>query len=141
MKFMVFCFVLFATGAIAESAPDDVLGKYWLPKKDGQLVVYREGTRYFGRVVSYDVAGQLDEKNPDPALRSRPIVGLDLLSEFSYDEEAVRWVDGTIYDAKSGKTYKCHLWFKDDESGVLWARGYIGLSLFGRTERFVRVPD
>jgi uncharacterized protein (DUF2147 family) len=123
MRLLIIIIVLFAVGEASGAGPDDVLGKYWTPKKDGQLVVYREGDQYFGRLVAFDVAGQLDEKNPDETLRSRPIVGVD------------------IYDAKSGKTYKCHLWFEDDNTGELWARGFIGLSLFGRTERFIRVSD
>ena len=95
--------------------------------------------KFFGKIISYDVAGQLDEKNPDPAMRTRPIIGVDLLSDFIYDAKSGRWIAGTIYDAKSGKTYKCKLWFEDDEPGVLWARGYIGFSLLGRTVRFERV--
>ena len=141
MRLLIIIIVLFAVGEASGAGPDDVLGKYWTPKKDGQLVVYREGDQYFGRLVAFDVAGQLDEKNPDETLRSRPIVGVDLLADFRYDEDKSRWSEGSIYDAKSGKTYKCHLWFEDDNTGELWARGFIGLSLFGRTERFMRVSD
>lgn len=141
MKRFAVCLVLLATIATAEPITTTLPGVYWLPDKDGQMQVYQKDNKYFGRVISYDVAGQLDEKNPKPEFRSRPIVGVDLLSEFNYDEESERWVGGTIYDAKSGKTYKCRLWFEDDEPGVLWARGYIGISLLGRTERFERVKE
>ena len=138
---LVLCLLLMISTAIADSYGDRVLGRFWLPEKDGQVEIYRQGDKYFGRIVSYDVAGQLDEKNPDPDLRKRPIVGIDLLADFRYDEEGARWFDGTIYDAKSGKTYKCRLWFEDDDSGALWARGYIGISLLGRTELFQRVSE
>jgi hypothetical protein len=80
MRLLIIIIVLFAVGEASGAGPDDVLGKYWTPKKDGQLVVYREGDQYFGRLVAFDVAGQLDEKNPDETLRSRPIVGVDLLA-------------------------------------------------------------
>ena len=140
MKTLTLCLLLMTSTAIAESSGDRILGRFWLPEKDGQLEIYRQGAKYFGRVVSYDVAGQLDEKNPAPDLRERPIVGVDLLSGFRFDDEA-RWIDGTIYDAKSGKTYKCRLWFEDDDSDALWARGYIGISLLGRTELFERVSE
>ncbi len=141
MKYFAVCLVLLATIATAEPSSTTLPGVYWLPEKDGQMQVYQKDKKYFGRVISYDVPGQLDEKNPNPEFRSRPIVGVDLLSEFNYDKESERWVGGTIYDAKSGKTYKCRLWFEDDEPGVLWARGYIGISLLGRTERFERVRE
>jgi uncharacterized protein (DUF2147 family) len=141
LKRFAVCLALLASIATAEPIATTLPGVYWLPEKDGQMQVYQKDNKYFGRVISYDVAGQLDEKNPNPEFRSRPIVGVDLLSEFSYDKESKRWLGGTIYDAKSGKTYKCRLWFEDDEPGVLWARGYIGISLLGRTERFERVKE
>jgi uncharacterized protein (DUF2147 family) len=141
MPFDTLCFLLLGSLAMADGGGAKILGTYWLPEKDGQLEIYQQGDKYFGRVVSYDVAGQLDEKNPNPHLRSRPIVGVDLLSNFRHNEESARWLGGTIYDAKSGKTYKCRLWFENNDSNALWARGYIGISILGRTELFERVSE
>jgi uncharacterized protein (DUF2147 family) len=45
-----------------------------------------------------------DSNNPDPKLRSRPIVGVALIRGFRR-AEAGRWVGGKIYDPDSGKTY------------------------------------
>lgn len=59
MKFMSLCIVLLASVAIADTGSDLLLGQYWLPEKDGQLEIYEQGNRYFGRVISYDVAGQM----------------------------------------------------------------------------------
>ena len=54
-------------------------------------------------------AGPLvDVNNQDPALRTRPIVGLPLLQGFSPDGDD-RWSGGTIYDPEGGKTYKSKL--------------------------------
>lgn len=47
----------------------------------------------------------VDVNNQDPALRSRPIVGLPLLQGFR-EEAPGRWSGGTIYDPEGGKTYK-----------------------------------
>jgi uncharacterized protein (DUF2147 family) len=47
----------------------------------------------------------LDRNNGDPALRTRPIVGLLLLAGFVPDGRDF-WDGGTIYDPRSGKTYK-----------------------------------
>jgi uncharacterized protein (DUF2147 family) len=138
VKFFAVLLLLCTTAAVADSRPDAVVGRYWLPQKDGQLEIYAQDDRYFGRIVSYDVEGQLDVNNPDLQLQSRPVVGIILLSDFQHDKDENRWTGGTIYDAKSGKTYRCRLWFDEDEPGVLWARGYIGISLLGRTERFER---
>ena len=46
----------------------------------------------------------VDSKNPDPALRNRPIVGLQLIKNFSPAGDD-KWTGGTIYDPKAGKTF------------------------------------
>ena len=131
--------LLASSGRAAHADAEHVLGRYWLPEREGQFEFYRKGERFFARVISYDVVGQLDEKNEDPGLRSRPFVGIDMFAEFRYDEDVERWVDGTVYDARSGKTYDGYLWFEEDEPGVLYARGFVGFSFVGRTETFERV--
>ena len=141
MRRLAVCFAFLAAIAVTDSRAESLPGVYWLPEKDGQIEVYQKGSKYFGRIISYNIAGQLDEKNPDPSLSARPVVGIDLLADFTFDARSGRWINGTIYDAKSGKTYKCKLWFDEDEPDVLWARGYIGISWLGRTERFERVVE
>lgn len=79
-----------------------------------------------------------DEKNPDPALRDRPLTGLELFRNFSYDGDG-RWTGGTIYDPNSGKTYRCIITWVDH--ATLKVRGYIGVPMLGRTETWTRVPD
>ncbi|MEO1367538.1 MAG: DUF2147 domain-containing protein, partial [Acidobacteriota bacterium] len=48
------------------------------------------------------------------------------------------WSGGTIYDPNNGKTYSCTL--ELEGADTLKVRGYIGVSLFGRTERWTRRP-
>ena len=79
-----------------------------------------------------------DEKNPEPALRDRPLIGLDIFSGFRYAGGG-RWKDGRIYDANSGKTYRCVVTFVDDDT--LEVRGYVGVPLLGRTETWKRRKD
>lgn len=79
-----------------------------------------------------------DEKNPDPALRERPLTGLELFTNFSYDGDG-RWSGGTIYDPNSGKTYRCIITWVDADT--LKVRGYIGVPMLGRTETWTRVAD
>ncbi|HKI85395.1 MAG TPA: DUF2147 domain-containing protein [Thermoanaerobaculia bacterium] len=82
-----------------------------------------EGPRWAGRA-------KVDRKNPDPSLRGRPIVGLEILRGFKYDGKDV-WGGGTIYDPKKGKTYRCKITLEPD--GTLFVRGFIGFSWLGRT--------
>lgn len=128
-----------ALAADKKSPADSLLGKWWFPKKNGKMEVYREGDKYFGKVISYEKSEQLDENNPDPALRSRKFVGILMMQDFVYDADDEKWIDGTIYDADSGKTYSCNLWYKDGDPNSLNVRGYVGISILGRTEIFTRV--
>ncbi len=76
-----------------------------------------------------------DLKNPDESLRSKPILGMEILRDFVYEDG--KYTDGKIYDPKSGKTYSCNMTLKDN--GDLSMRGYVGISLLGRTEVWKRV--
>ena len=131
---------LFALQAFAQTK-DDVLGKWLNPTGEGQIEIYKKGDKYFGKLVwikdPTDENGKpkKDEKNPNESLRSKPILGLEILKNFVFDDG--KWVDGSIYDPKSGKTYSCKLTLKDDKQ--LSIRGFIGVSLIGRTEVWKRI--
>ncbi len=127
--------------AIAAEPPaaDAVLGKWWFPKKNGQFEITKSDGIYKGTVVAYDDAVALDKNNPDPELAKRKFIGIDMLSNFKYDPGENQWLGGTIYDGDSGKTYKCTMWFEPNKPDELYARGYIGIALLGRTEVFKRV--
>lgn len=79
-----------------------------------------------------------DEKNPDPALRQRPLIGLEIFSGFRYAGNG-RWKKGTIYDPNSGRSYRCTVTLVDADT--LEVRGYVGVPLLGRTEIWTRRPD
>lgn len=135
------CLLLICPLAGAADPGDALLGKWHFPKKNGKMEITKSGNVYNGKVIEYEKPEQIDDKNPDPALKNRKFVGINMLADFTYDPGDKKWIDGTIYDAESGKTYSCSLWFEDDdkEKTKLNARGYIGISLFGRTEVFQRV--
>jgi len=97
---------------------------------DGKIIWLKEPNRENGEA-------KLDDKNPDEKLQSRPIKGLEILQGFTYDEDDKEWVDGTIYDPKSGSTYKCLMWF-DDDPNTLMVKGYIGVSIIGKKVQWKR---
>jgi len=74
---------------------------------------------------------RLDVENPDKALRSRAVRGLTMISGFRADG-AGRWTGGRVYDPNSGNTYRGTITVIDIDT--LKLRGFIGISLFGRTE-------
>jgi uncharacterized protein (DUF2147 family) len=126
--------------AFAQKA-DAVLGSWANPSAEDHILIYKKGNKYFGKLdwikVPNDESGKpkTDKKNPDLALRSRPELGLELLKDFTFDGDNV-YFDGTIYDPKSGKTYSCKMTIDGDKLKI---RGYIGISLIGRSEIWTRV--
>jgi len=69
-------------------------------------------------------------------LHGRKIVGLTILTGMK--KEGDHWGGGQIVDPKSGSTYRCKMTLV--EGGTrLDVRGYIGVSLFGRTQTWQRV--
>ncbi len=78
---------------------------------------------------------RLDIENPNEELRSRELRGLTILSGFQYASDG-RWADGRVYDPNSGNTYKGTITLVDNDT--LKLRGFIGISLFGRTETWTR---
>ena len=76
-------------------------------------------------------APRRDDKNPDEGQRDRPVLGLELLSDYTY--EGKKW-QGKIYDPESGNSYSSNM--RVGRNGMLKMRGYIGVPMFGRTAEF-----
>ena len=129
------------SGARADGAPapeQQILGTWLTQDKDGMVQIYLAASgKLEGRIVD-DSGGpeELDDKNPDPVLRTRPLNGAVILQGFRYTGDG-RWTDGSIYDPDNGKTYKCSMELKGADT--LSVRGYIGAPLFGRSVLWTRV--
>lgn len=119
-----------------QKKPDAILGEWTNPAKDAKFEIYKKGDVYFGKIIWGTGGDTKDAKNPDPKLRSRDLVGLTILSDFTFDGDD-QWEDGTIYDPKDGKTYSCVLTLVSSDK--LDVRGFLGISLFGRTETWTRI--
>jgi uncharacterized protein (DUF2147 family) len=78
-------------------------------------------------------APKRDVHNPDPALRARPLLGLQLIRDFRPAGDG-RWTGGKIYDPKSGRTYDSKLRIAGD--GTLKLDGCI--SVLCQTQTWTR---
>lgn len=120
---------------------DAILGSWANPNGQDHILIYKHGDKFFGKLdwikFPNDENGKpkTDKNNPDPALRSRPDLGLELLKDFTFDGDNV-YSGGTVYDPKNGKTYSCKMTL---EGNTLKIRGYIGISLLGRSEIWTRI--
>lgn len=124
------------TGLFAQEKSDAILGQWLSEKKDSKFLIYKQNSKYFGKVIWGTGTETKDVKNPDPALRARDLIGLEILRDFEFDGEKI-WEDGTIYDPREGKTYSCKITLTNQN--VLSVRGYVGISLFGRSETWTRI--
>ena len=100
------------------------------------------GERFCGQIVwlnSLDDPRRLplvDLKNSDPALRTRPLLGLIVLRDLRR-ADARTWVDGKIYNPVDGKDYSALMSIQKD--GSLRVRAYVLHPLIGQTQLWSRV--
>jgi uncharacterized protein (DUF2147 family) len=137
---LVLLLAFFGPSAWAQKA-DAILGSWANENGLDHILIYKRGDKFFGKLdwVKFpnDENGKpkTDKNNPDPALRSRPDLGLELLKDFTFDNDNV-YSGGTVYDPRNGKTYNCKMTLKGN---TLIIRGYIGISLFGRSVTWTRI--
>ena len=143
-KLPIILFILLLTVVNAfsqKTKADQILGTWLNADKDAKVEIYKSGDHYFGRLIwgkeMYEADGRTSRKdveNKDQKLKSRNLKDLVMLSNFVYHDDV--WDGGEIYDPRNGSTYSCTLKLK---GGKLDIRGYIGISLFGKTTVWERV--
>ncbi|CAM8666848.1 Domain of unknown function DUF2147 [Oxalobacteraceae bacterium] len=67
--------------------------------------------------------------------KNKPVIGMQIGSGLKKDGDV--WSGGEILDPQNGKTYKCKVWL-EDKGKKLHVRGFIGVSVLGRTQVWVR---
>lgn len=132
---LIACMLLFVfSNALAQEA-DAIVGEWYTGEGKALAKIYKCDDLYCGKIVwlkepKYDDGtDKIDKNNPDESKRSRKIIGLDIVWGFKHKGKN-KWAGGKIYDPDNGKTYSCKIKLVDNELKV---RGYIGISLFGRT--------
>lgn len=120
----------------SQNKANDILGYYMSPSGKSILKIYENNGKYYGKPVWMKEPEMLDSKNPDISKRNQKVFGSNAIRDFVFDGKDT-WAKGYIYDPNNGKTYDCKI--TRDEKGNLNVRGYIGISLIGRTEYFVKV--
>jgi len=131
----IFAFSL-ASIIYAQTSSENVIGKWYTDDKETIVEVYKTGDNYFGKVIwmldenEEDGTPKVDDKNPDTKLQSRPVMGLVLLKDFTFDSKKSEWSGGSIYDPKNGKTYDCYMWMEGEDLKI---KGFVmGMRFIGR---------
>ena len=121
MKRVLFSILLglFATMGYAQ----DIMGKWVTEAGDAQVEIYEHNGKVNGKIVWLQKGPDTkDVHNKDEKLRSRKLMGVNILSGLSKKKD--KWEGGKIYNPKNGKTYKCSIWPEGDQLKV---RGYLGM--------------
>jgi uncharacterized protein (DUF2147 family) len=113
---------------------DDTSGK-----ATSVVSIWEENGRLFGKVE------ELLDPDPEDAhprcvscagdLKDMPVIGMRILWDLQKDGD--EWSGGKVLDPNNGKEYECHL-AVEDGGQKLKVRGFIGVSLLGRTQYWLR---
>jgi uncharacterized protein (DUF2147 family) len=126
----------------AQSDADKILGVWETGSGKARVKIDKAGEKYIGKIVwlrepnNEEGKPKVDKNNPDEKLRAMPLLGYRMLKDFTYTGDNT-WEDGTIYDPENGSTYSCEITMTDENT--LDVRGFIGVSVFGRTDVWKRV--
>lgn len=134
--FALFLFFIFYSFINAQSIVgewetfDDVTGN-----KLSVVEIYKTRDQYFGKITHLfedPIDSVCDKCEGDNY--NKPVVGLVIIENLIEDDDEFN--NGTILDPNNGKTYKCYLELEGNNK--LKLRGYIGFSVFGRTQYWQR---
>ncbi len=101
--------------------------------------IYPQKGKLYGKVLQILEKGKEDKTciACEGANKGQPVKGMVIINGLS--EDGGTWEDGTILDPETGKVYKCYITLVNPNQ--LKVRGYIGFSLFGRTQYWTRVTE
>ena len=137
--------VLLALAPVAATFAQSVIGKWKLSDGTAIVEVYKQDGIYNGKIVwlknPTDANGgpEVDHNNPDASLRTRQLIGLNMLSDLKENGNPGQYSGGMIYDPGNGKTYYCSMEVVGD---VLKVRGSLDKrGMLGRTMDWFRVKE
>lgn len=142
---IIFCFLwIFNLTAICQDKTA-ILGTWYNQEKTSKILIHEDkDKKIWGKIVwlqePIDPDTRLpktDKNNPNKTEAIKPLLNLYVLRNFSFIEEGV-WENGKIYDPKNGKIYSCNIKMDKNNQNVLNIRGYLGVSLIGRTAIWTR---
>lgn len=127
-----------------ETNEDAILGKWMTLENNLEVEVYKKDNNFRAKIIWFKIEDKtrpmntrLDDKNPNPYLRNRKWLGMEVLRNLKYNAEANEWEDGIIYDAKHGKEWDSVAWINNQ--GLLKVKGYWLFRWISETLTFRRV--
>lgn len=140
-KVLLLLLLLTSVAGKSFAQKDKLEGQWYNAEKSAKIEIYKATDgKFWGKIIwlkepNRDGKPKLDINNSKVAKRNIPLLDLVILKHFVKNGDNL-YDDGEIYDPKNGKTYSCKITHKGDKLDV---RGYIGVSLLGRTTTWERV--
>jgi uncharacterized protein (DUF2147 family) len=100
-----------SAGQPGPAAPPDPIGEWTVAKQVARIKIADCDGRLWG-VVSWEAKPGIDQKNPDPSLKSRPTLGMPILLGMAPGKASPgkpnKW-EGEIYNSEDGHTYSASI--------------------------------
>lgn len=119
----------------------DVTGKWkTIDDKSGEaksiVEVFKKNGKVYGKVIKILDPTKQGEicKNCPGELNGEKILGMTIINDL--EKNGNEYSGGTVLDPNNGKVYKCLMAL--EEPNILKVRGYVGISLIGRSQYWVR---
>ena len=119
---MIIRLISFLSPIILFAQTSEICGIWLEEKKQSHIEIYEiEPGRFEGKIIwlaePFDENGDIkrDNKNPKNSLRSQSLKGLKIIKNLEYIEDT-KWSNGSIYDARSGKTYSLNANLEDQNT-------------------------
>jgi len=136
---ILFIFIFFSSISFAQHS---VIGKWkTIDDETGKALsvveIYESKGKVYGKVIEIFNPKNRNRvcENCSGEDKNKPILGLTVIKGLS--KEGNEYNAGKILDPKNGKLYQCYITL--DSFDKLKVRGYIGISLLGRTQYWERV--
>ena len=133
--------ILWCLLAATPAAADPAFGRWLVENGKAVIELHPCGAQACGTIVWLDApwddrgVSKRDAKNPDPKARMRHLCGLRLVTGLKRGGNGA-WEDGEIYSTRDGKTFGLKV--EPDGPARLTVRGYVGLSILGRSQTWTR---
>jgi uncharacterized protein (DUF2147 family) len=137
--------------AISAAATPAAIEGVWLTESKSEMTISPCGKGWCGYITKIVVPERIkqqygddleaigdnytDALNPDPSLRDRPIMGLQILTLKASNKAKI--FDGEIYNPEDGKSYSGYIEVVSDQKLIL--NGCVMMGLFCKGEDWTRV--
>ncbi len=138
------CSFLFLLSGLARAKAENSLFGFWQTAGgDGIVEIYpcdqgQACGRFAWLKEDSEAAPSLDNKNPDPALRRRRLMGLTFMGGFKPGAAPETYEDGWIYSPRHGSRFSANLKLAGPDA--LELHGYMFLPVLGESQIWKRVP-